>query len=353
MSGQYVMCWTADFDDQPPSAGPGAVAKYMALAPSVTRNISQNARITVNCATTQKWYYVRANEDKDCEFGRIWVAVISPMANVTSGSSTSMVLRCRWTYEFQMPELPMTANPDQGFIYASAPNYFTDSSSDWKEGKFLTFKWHEGGDIVGFPGAVAWKVYKLVGSSYAYYQTNGTVATSAYAVAVGNAETESGQPLLACVKGLAEAKAYAKDHTDTSLLAYYSAGDWIHPENPAWQQVVEVDLDLSVRSTFRALLPPSAATLRVADSSVAKTNAVIATASSNTAKRLLELASNIPNDRLNDALTALTRLSFQTVPVEGEALVTFNTDPLRNSTHSESSDSSIEVINSPRDVILG
>lgn len=207
----------------------------MALNPSRVKPISTNMYMRIPCSPTQKWYYLRGNEDKDVEYGKLFIAVASPLSNVTSNSRTNLILRIRWTFEFSFPDMPTTSLPDEE-VFASSPNYFSDSSSDWKEGKYLTFKWHEGGDIVSFPGAKTGSYYKIgAGAHVSYVISNGTVKNTQFAVCPQET-AEDGLPMLAPVADEETAKKYVKTPSDSYLLSYYNSGNWISPDNPPWHE---------------------------------------------------------------------------------------------------------------------
>lgn len=330
MAGQYVVCWTADPDDQAPT-GKSSLVKYMTMVPSVVKTIYQNARLRIPCSPTQRWYYCEGSEDKDCEYGKIWVAVASPLANVTAGSATSLMLRLRWTIEFQMPALPPESSPEGNTIYASAPNYFTDSSSDWKSGKFLTFKWHEGGNIVGFPGGEPKKPYQC-DVDVGYYVSNGTLKVSRWAVCVTEV-TEDNQPMLALCESKEKAEAWCKAPADTYLLPYYAAGPWVPNENPPWyERSVTLDLLLSRKTTLKVSSAPDA-TLKVSDDASLRTFNVV--------KRLVGNARN-PGE-LSAALAQLSKLSFSAQTVGADLLNVFNWDPVRAQGPSTSSFEEVDL----------
>lgn len=328
MAGQYILCWTADPDDEAPKAGPTALAKYLSMTPSLVKTIYQNGRMRIPCQTTQKWYYVEGQEDKDCEYGKIWMAIAAPLGNVTAGSSASVMIRLKWTLEFQMPALNQEATPEGDMIFASAGNYFTDSSGDWKKGEYLTFKWHEGGNITGFPGGVPRKPYKCDTAVY-YIASNGTQSKTTWAVCVDEL-TEDGLPMLAPVKDSAAAMNWCKGPADTYLLKYYGAGPWVSPENPPWfEKTVTVSL-LLTRTGAHASSEATSAIVRVSDHASSRVANV--------------LAKFIGKDKVTPdlvkAISNLSRLEFTGIPKLGEALATFNYDPVRACSES----SSLEVI---------
>lgn len=320
--GQYVLCWTADPDDQAPSGGTSALVRMMTMVPSLVKTVHQNARMRIPVKLTQKWYYVEGQEDKDCEYGKLWFGVASPLANVTSGSSTSVLLRLKWVIEFQMPALPPSSSPDEGIIFASSPNYFSDSSSDWKEGKYLTFKWHEGGNIVGFPNAEPKTVYEC-SVPVTYYKDNGVSAVTKWAVTATEL-TEDGMPMLALFESQEKANAYAKSPNDSYLLKYHAAGPWVSPENPPWyKRAVTLQLHLSRTTSIVPPPPTHQGTLRVSDSTAALTHKIL--------KQLV--GSKIPIGKLAESLELLSKLSFTPAP-GADLLSVFNYDPVRGSSSS-------------------
>lgn len=225
----------------------------------------------IPCSLTQKWYYLRGKEDKDVEYGKLYLAVASPLSNVSGNSKTSLIVRIRWTFEFSFPDMPTAALPDEE-VFASSGNYFSDSSSDWKEGKYLTFKWHEGGDIVSFPGAKTGSYYKIgANSRVSYYQSNGTIATTKFAICPPET-AEDGLPILAPVADEAKAKAYVKNPSDSLLLGYYSAGNFVTPENPPWhEQSSSLSLVISREQPTRLQpLIKTESSCRVSDSSTSQ-----------------------------------------------------------------------------------
>lgn len=348
----------------------------MSLNPSRVKPISNNLVMRIPCITTQKWYYLRGSEDKDVEYGRLMIAVASPLANVTSGSTTSLIIRMRWKFEFSFPDMPTQSLPDEE-IFASAPNYFTDSSSDWKAGKYLTFKWHEGGNIVSFPGAKPKSIYKIGASAQiGYYMSNGTLANTTYVVCVPET-TEDGLPMLAPVKDLTTAQAWVKSPSDSLLLPYYSAGPWISPENPPYhEQSSSISLILCSRETLSSPLVHTQSTVRVSDSGVAKT----AQLTLNDMRTINGLPGGNPRSKafgfmpkgvgantstlqllkdtlardgdksaqdyglMKEALAKLTELSFTSVPLLPHALNVFSLDPVRGDPESSGSSSSFEEV---------
>lgn len=344
-----MAAWTADFDDPIPKAGEAGLARLMAYNPSRSRTIHQNLFMRIPISMTQKWYYLRGSEDKDSEYGRIFIAVVSPLSNVTNGSVTNVVVRIRWAFEFAYPELPEVNEPDASYVQASYPNYFTDSSSDWKNGKYLTFKWHEGGNIVEFPKATPKTYYKLAeGAHCQYYDGNGDLKSTVWAVCVTES-TETVMPMLAPVESEAKAKAYCNGPADQYLIGYKDAGPWVTPENPLWWlqgDKLEAPIDLIV-GRGRSLRPQAVApssTLRVSDSgSVGQQKEM-----RKLVDRLLSNEGSPTDDLLGllySALQQSSRIPYSNI-LGARCLRTFVVDPVRNPQPgtSRSSESSFEVL---------
>lgn len=350
MGGQYVAAWSADYDDPIPKVGEAGLARLMAYNPSRTRTIHQNLFMRIPISLTQKWYYLKGSEDKDSEYGRIYIAVVSPLSNVTSGSTTNVVVRMRWAFEFAYPELPQVVEPDASYITASYPNYFTDSSGDWKQGKYLTFKWHEGGNIVEFPHATPKNYYKIASEAKCnYYDANGDLKDCNFAVCTVET-TETGMPMLAPVSSESNAKAYCAAPEDRYLIEYKDPGPWVTPENPPWWQQgskYEIDLVVGRGDSGRGAAARPSATLRVSDSGVVGNQ-----------RELRKLIDKLLKDEgspidpqlglLFSSLSATAKLPYvQTAgPLGGRCLRTFVVDPIRSG---QTSESSFEEVDAPNE----
>lgn len=245
MGGQYAVGWTPDFDDHLPDSGHPALSKLLSLKPSRTRPISVGLRLRIPCSTTQKWYYLRGTEDKDCEYGKIFICVAVPLSSVTSGTSTDLLVRMRWAYEFQMPDMPTNSGPEGQAIF---PQYrdskiFTTSSSDWKSARYLTFKYTSGGQIVGFPGAKKGTIYMIQsGANINYVKADGTKEAIKYATPNGES-AEEGYLLMTPFTTHDKAKEYIdSNYSDTKLIPYKGAGDYSAFPDVAFYPVEKLDL---------------------------------------------------------------------------------------------------------------
>nr|WPV63116.1 MAG: coat protein [Wufeng shrew permutotetravirus 8] len=342
------------------------------MTPSRVKAISSPLTMRIPCSTTQKWYYLKGSEDKDVEYGRLFIAVAAPLSNVTGSSSTSLMIRMRWVFEFSFPDLPSASAPSEE-IFASAPNYFSDSSSDFKEGKYLTFKWHEGGNIVSFPGAKTLSLYKIgQDSRVGYYLSNGVLMNTKFAVCVADTAGD-GLPMLCPVKDEETGKKYIKQPADNLLISYSSAGPWVSPENPPWhEQSVSLSLVLTRHETMTSPLAPAKSVVTVYDDSVSHrlhsfrkdfgtVNALPLSDKrspsyglvTRTAQGVSELSANIrmllaqqPSDHTDPAygrlLTSLENLEELSFAFGG--LKTFVIDPLRESAPSDTTESECSLL---------
>lgn len=228
----------------------------MSLTPSKTTHIANPLRLRIPCSTTQKWYFIhpgRAAEYKDSQHGKVVIMATIPLSNVNSGGDTSVIIRCRWKYEFRYPDLPESSGPEPEHIFSdSDAGLFTTSDSTWKAGKYLTFKHKSGGSMAGFPGGQPWAIYKLdEHATVKFIKTGGTEEKVKYGVIHGVDTTEYGLPLLVPFADLTQAKKFASSKADVDMPAYVAAGPWASPNNPAWFRVADSELE-EVRVTCQA-----------------------------------------------------------------------------------------------------
>lgn len=276
MGGQYAVGWTPDYDDHLPDSGHPALSKLLSLKPSRTRPISVGLRLRIPCSTTQKWYYLRGTEDKDCEYGKIFICVAIPLSSVTSGTSTDLLIRMRWAYEFQMPDMPTNSGPEGQAIF---PQYrdskiFTTSSADWKSSKYLTFKYNSGGQIVGFPGAKKGTIYMIQsGANINYVKSDSSKELVLYATPSGD-NAEEGYLLMTPFTTAAKAQEYiSSGYSENKLLPYKGAGDYSSFPDVAFYPVSTTDMVKVSRDPAKSqvrAIPPHIGAYLVHDRNVNK-----------------------------------------------------------------------------------
>lgn len=157
VAGGYVMAWSADSKENVGTPSPGEVTRLMSMSTSVTANLASRTSINIPMSTTQKWYLLDA-EDSEEDHGVLLVAC-SGLTNLAEGSSVSIAFTLHWTIVFDSPAMQrakeqIIISPEDGW----GP-VFTDSTSDWAEGKKLTFKHAEGGAVVPWSNLQAGMIY--------------------------------------------------------------------------------------------------------------------------------------------------------------------------------------------------
>lgn len=247
-SGAYCVGFTYDPHTRLGS-GAGNINTVVAMRPSVTSNIHQGVTFAIPCDSIQKWYNVSGSEDADSIHGRVFVVLLSPIGNLTSGSRISLQLRLTWKVLFEGPALPRAVS--SRFIYADAgyENYFTDSVSDWASGKKLTLKHAEGGSAVPFSDAAPATIYTLDDKAQLKYYKAGAAdpVPLKYAVRIPNYSVAA----FAVFDDAAKAKLFKDGGDSANCLDYVKAGPYVSPSNPVWVE------------TLTAPKPPSELELKI------------------------------------------------------------------------------------------
>lgn len=239
--GSYAMGWTGN-PDFPIGASSSRLARVSTLSPSLLSTFGSPKVLNIPCEAAQKWYYCFSSQEGESDHG----AVIAVLAAVCGGKNISLNFRLEWTVEFSAPDVPV---PNQELETYPEPEYipiFTDSVSDWQEGKKLTFKHSEGGSVVPWVGAKRNVVYTPApGVSVPYVKADKSQGSvGAFALIK---DSSSYQSALACFETVEKAKEYIKKSTVSTILDYTGAGAWVTPALPILkgQEVAEqVLLDL-------------------------------------------------------------------------------------------------------------
>lgn len=238
-SGSFTAGWTADPDNWLDNT-PQTPVIIGAMKPSVTTSLSKKAKLKIPKSTLQKWFLVDSDEDAaDTTHGKFFVCLSGSVGNVTGTSQVSLMIKLHWEVEFRDPSIP-TDKATGGSIYADSgyENYFTDSSSDWADGKKLSLKHTQGGSMVPFTGIKPSVVYLLDPAAKLTYNTaKGEVRRIYYGVEISGSTNRN----MAVFESLQNAKKYAQKGDNTYCIDYYSAGAVVTPSNPAWSQQAVVD----------------------------------------------------------------------------------------------------------------
>lgn len=232
ITGAYVAGWTAD-PSQNFDTSVDTIVRASALVPSVTSHISQKIMLNVPCNTSQKWLFCKSREIEDANHGKLVSALSASVGVIASGSEISITFYLTWKVAFDGPNL-MAGTLESG-IYAESDyeGYYTDSVSDWANGKKLSLKTHAGGNLVPFPSARPQTVYRLdKAATLEYYTSSSSKEKIAYAVLVPNYY----QKAFAVFKDKAKATAYATSGDSSNCLDYVSPGPVVSPDNPAWYE---------------------------------------------------------------------------------------------------------------------
>lgn len=251
VTGSYVAGWSASVMQALPR-GPDAVRVVTTMEHSRQAHISQPLVLPIPSDPTQRWYLCSgSSEDRD--HGSVFVVLSAPVGNLSGKIALS--LRLHWTMEFSGPSMPNIAVVEAK-IYADPAYtpYFTDSVNDWENGKYLTFKAHEGGNAVPFVGIEPDTIYKST-VEISWYDAAKADKSLTSQVVWGVRIHDYYQPAMAVFRSRDKAKVYVESHAASAVLDFVKAGPWIYG-NPAWVLDSQTSA-LSVRVDDTPNVPPS------------------------------------------------------------------------------------------------
>lgn len=224
--GAYCAAWSANSREDFP-AGAAAVAHLSSLVTQIQKPIGMVSNLNIPCVTTSKWYTF-TGEPVDVDHG----SIVSVLAGTLGADGTiSVTFKLHWTIEFNGPDIP---TPVEDMLLEPGPgweNIFTDSVSDWADGKKLTFKMHSGGSVVEWPGVKSGVVYtSAAGTTIKYISTGTTEAEVKYfSRIIDSASYSTG---LACHATEENAAAYQRTGDLTKVLSFVAAGPVAVPDKP-------------------------------------------------------------------------------------------------------------------------
>lgn len=247
VSGLYCAAWTPDTMLNLP----GGANSIKALATfSATKEAATYVPIKLNipCDSSRKWYTFDSEDKSDNDHGIVIIILSSPIGGVSG--YVQFTAHLQWTVQFDGPEMELEKG--QEYIYAddSYCPYFSDSSSDFAEGKYLTFKHKEGGSVVPFPSARHGVVYKCTVDIP--YKSGSTDKKTSFAV---RAVEYSEYPILVLFKDQADAGNYIKTSKIEYALPYSAAGSWVTSTNPAWVAMTKYEAPGWTNRPVRSLMP--------------------------------------------------------------------------------------------------
>lgn len=236
--GQYGVGWTSD-----PTfkfvKGQNLVATVAALRPSVISHVANGQVISLPVQTSQRWLYCTSHDIEDSAQGRLLIACVAPLSAVSG--SISLTVKLGWTVHFSGPVIPTITTEEAYYADDGWENYFTDSISDWANGKCLTLKMHQGGSAVRFSTMRVETVYRLDKSAKLNYYVDATNTDSIkYGVRIPN---YAGGPAIAVFKDKSRATSFASSGNEAYCLPFFKAGDYVTPSNPAWFLEASESLD--------------------------------------------------------------------------------------------------------------
>jgi hypothetical protein len=238
VSGALAVGWDASVQPYTDSGLP-VIQRLATLVPNKMEQISKNFSISITKPPVQPWLYCRGDEVEDTAHGRVVVAVLSPLSNVDGNMAVTVHLD--WNIVFDGPSIPAGSTSSGTNIYAGSgfESYFTDSTASWADGKKLTLKAHEGGQIVPFLGiqhGVIYQIDTVARLSYKLKPVDGVSAVKPikYGVAIAGSTFGNG---MAVFDDITSAESYIKSSDTSYCLDYYAAGEVVQPENPVWTPI--------------------------------------------------------------------------------------------------------------------
>lgn len=251
--GGYLAAWSAQPNEQIP-AGESAILHLAALVTQVQKPIGMNTKLNIPCSSTARWY-VFEGEAVDTSHGVI-LAVVSGMIGVKGG--VGVTFKLHWTIEFNGPDIP---RPLEEYFIEPESDYagiFTDSVSDWADGKKLTFKHAEGGSVVPWPGVRSQMVYTPTAGVKIYYVSGGKAVEAKWFSRIIDSDIYSSA--LAVHASQADAEAYQRSGDLTKVVNYEAASGWATPTLPRLKGEavsVKFGVDRQLASTSREVVEPA------------------------------------------------------------------------------------------------
>jgi len=222
--GSYVLGWCADASERIISHST-AVQKITTFGRSKQASIGQSVKLDLPLSMTSRWY-VFHGKDVDDSHG----VILAALAGSVGSNTVTLTFKLHWTITFNGPDLPIGEQvlvvPESDYA-----NVFTDSVSDWAEGKRLTFKHAEGGTVVPWEHITSGVVYTTTaGVKIPYYDSKEASQECKFFSMLIQAPHYD--RALVCHATAEDAIAYQKNGDLTKILAYKKAGDWCTPALP-------------------------------------------------------------------------------------------------------------------------
>lgn len=224
--GGYIVAWSANPNEEIPS-GEAAIAHLTSLVTRKQTHIGQSCMLQIPCSSTARWYTF-TGDSIDIAHGSL-LAACSGTIGISGAVAITFTLH--WTIEFNGPDIP---RPLEEYFIEPVAEYagiFTDSVSDWADGKKLTFKHAEGGSVVPWVGVRSGVVYEPTAGVRIYYvKSNGQEEECKFFSRIIDSDVYDSA--LCCHGSRADAEGYQKNGDLTKVLDYKAASKWAEPTLP-------------------------------------------------------------------------------------------------------------------------
>lgn len=246
--GAYSIGWVAE-PGWNPGTGSTVLGRIATLTPSLMSTFGAPKVLKIPCDTTQKWYLTQGGVGIESDHGTV-VAALAALIGVAKVSINFML---NWTIEFDSPDIPL---PEEDLEAYPDPDWipiFTDSVSDWAQGKRLTFKHTQGGAVVPFHGLREQVVYQPAKGVKVTYKKGSTDTEVKWFSKMINEPLYSAA--MVCHGSEADAKAYQQTGNVDKVLEYSAAGEYVTPTFPEFVGKAvadDVGLDLRRGTVLRA-----------------------------------------------------------------------------------------------------
>lgn len=222
--GSYIAAWFSDPTETLQPKGDTNVRRMVSSGCFIQAPVGQSLSLSIPVNTSRKWYAFKGDSFDDSH-GVILVA----LSGVVGNTNVSMTVSLDWKIKFNGPDLPVEAE-DMKIIHNEDdyPNIFTDSVSDWADGRKLTFKHSLGGTVVPWDNIDDDVVYTPVaGVKITYKNAQSQDEECKFFSRMRNAAQYPNA--LVCHSSKEEAVAYIKDGNISHVLSWKAAGEWATP----------------------------------------------------------------------------------------------------------------------------
>jgi len=226
--GGYSVGWSADPTER---LGPASTdnVRHVIMLSSQNQVWFGNTSTTLLVLPTEmssKWYTFRGTVTESSH-GVVLAVLTGPIVSKT----TSITWKLHWKIEFDGPDAPAESEENSIDPAPGWENIFTDSVSDWLNGKYLTFKEKEGGTVVPWVNLKSNVIYQTTENTHIPFFTPGgpELECNWFSRMKGSEEYSN-----ALVLHLTEADAidYQKTGDKTKLVSFVKAGNYCRPSRP-------------------------------------------------------------------------------------------------------------------------